>query len=187
MSKLYKPDLSSPVASGIMVVDEMNAYNGGLHNYDWSIEGKKEMLIPYNNDQLSDAIEQGTAFTRHHITPEETRFEVHRVWVVNALLKKHESHIYKRRVFYIDEDAWSIVMADAYDKKDNHIHTMFRYGSYSDVANTFTASIDAFHDLEGDRYYTQQINLDTAILDNNFSAKKDFNPKNLSKMYIFRQ
>jgi hypothetical protein len=37
------------------------------------------------------------------------------VWVVEATLKPGERHIYKRRVFYIDEDSWQVVLTDQYD------------------------------------------------------------------------
>ena len=42
---------------------------------------------------------------------------MHRVWVVEATLKPGERHTYAKRVFYVDEDSWSIVMVDCYDGK----------------------------------------------------------------------
>jgi hypothetical protein len=43
------------------------------------------------------------------------RYELHRVWAVDAKLKEGTSHIYARRTFYLDEDSWQIVAADQYD------------------------------------------------------------------------
>ena len=40
-----------------------------------------------------------------HINPEHTRYELHRVWEVEATLKEGERHIYARRTFYLDEEA----------------------------------------------------------------------------------
>src|SRR5258708_12953460 len=43
------------------------------------------------------------------------RYEVHRVWVVDATLKKGVSQIYSRRTLYVDEDSWQILAVDCYD------------------------------------------------------------------------
>ena len=52
------------------------------------------------------------------MNPDHLRYELHRVWVVDATLKKGERHIYKRRTFYIDEDSWQILLVDQYDNRD---------------------------------------------------------------------
>jgi hypothetical protein len=50
-----------------------------------------------------------------HLNPDYARYELHRVWVVEATLKPGARHIYRKRVFYIDEDSWSIAVTDKYD------------------------------------------------------------------------
>ena len=55
---------------------------------------------------------------KRHINPELARYELHRVWVVDAILKQGTRHIYKRRTFYIDEDSWQILAVDCYDNRD---------------------------------------------------------------------
>ena len=52
-----------------------------------------------------------------HVNPDLARYELHRVWVVEATLKAGTSHIYAKRVFYIDEDSWSIAVTDKYDTR----------------------------------------------------------------------
>lgn len=42
-------------------------------------------------------------------------WESHRVHVIEANLTKNSNHIYKKWVFYIDENSWSIVLVDQYD------------------------------------------------------------------------
>ena len=39
-----------------------------------------------------------------HVNPDLERWELHRVWVVEATLKEGKRHIYAKRVFYVDED-----------------------------------------------------------------------------------
>ena len=53
-----------------------------------------------------------------HINPEYTRYEKHRVWVVEATLKDGARHVYKRRTMYFDEDSWQILVVDQYDNRD---------------------------------------------------------------------
>ena len=47
------------------------------------------------------------------------RYELHRVWVVEATLKEKSNHIYGKRVFYLDEDSWSLLGEDCYDTRGN--------------------------------------------------------------------
>jgi hypothetical protein len=44
-----------------------------------------------------------------HINQDLARYELHRVWQVEGDLKPDTSHIYKKRVFFMDEDSWQIV------------------------------------------------------------------------------
>ena len=44
-----------------------------------------------------------------HINQDLARYELHRVWVVEATLKAGARHIYSKKLFYIDEDSWTIV------------------------------------------------------------------------------
>ena len=43
------------------------------------------------------------------------RYELHRVWKVEATVKQGMRHMFAKRVFYIDEDTWMIMAADLYD------------------------------------------------------------------------
>ncbi|MGH8602000.1 MAG: DUF1329 domain-containing protein [Gammaproteobacteria bacterium] len=52
------------------------------------------------------------------VNPALCRYELHRVWVVEAVLKPGARHLYKRRMFYVDEDSWQILLADQYDNRD---------------------------------------------------------------------
>lgn len=116
-------------SDGLRTADDLDMYNGAPDRYDWKLVGKREMYIPYNSYRLrngklkySDIIQPG------HINPEHTRYELHRVWVVEATLKEGARHIYARRTFYLDEDTWQIAASDIYDGRgelwrfrDNHM------------------------------------------------------------------
>ncbi len=105
-------------------------YNGSPALFNWKLLGKREMLIPYNACRLHDGeLTAEDIVQANHISPELARYELHRVWVVEGTVKEpknrplrgvaNRGHSYSKRVFYVDEDSWSIVLADNYDAKGN--------------------------------------------------------------------
>ena len=102
------------------ITDDWWGFIGALDRYDWKLVGKKEMYIPYNAYKLSDTkLKYDDMLDKGHLKSDLMRYELHRVWEVQATLKDGMSHIYKTRNFYIDEDSWMVVLADAYDSRDN--------------------------------------------------------------------
>ena len=80
--------------------------------------GKKELVVAYNDYKIGDkSIAYDQIIKKNTINPDYLRYELHRVWVVEARLKAGQSHIYARRVFYLDEDSWSVLLDDAYDSR----------------------------------------------------------------------
>ena len=83
------------------------------------------------------------------------RYELHRVWVVEATLKEGMRHINPRRTFYIDEDSYQIVLIDHYDARmqlwrASEGHCI----NYYDVP-TYWSTIEAHYDLQSGRYVAQ--------------------------------
>ena len=112
-------DNPGTAADGLRTSDDFGMYNGAIDRYEWKLVGKQEMYIPYNSYKLSgNSLKYADILKPGHINPEHARYELHRVWVVEANLKPGASHIYKRRVFYIDEDSWAVVVTDKYDARD---------------------------------------------------------------------
>jgi Protein of unknown function (DUF1329) len=105
-------------SDGLRTNDQLDAFNGATDRYTWKILGKKEMYVPYNSYDLhSDKHRYADILKPGHINQELPRYEAHRVWVVEATVKPTTSHIYAKRVFYIDEDSWQIVLVDIYDRR----------------------------------------------------------------------
>jgi len=50
------------------------------------------------------------------VNPDEVRYELHRVWVVEATLKNGARHVDSKKVFYLDEDSWTIIGYEGYDQ-----------------------------------------------------------------------
>ena len=100
--------------------DDMFIGNGSPDRYNWKLIGKKEIYIPYNSYKATEnGVEIDDLVRPGHLNPEFLRYELHRVWVVEATLKTDQfKHTYHRRVFYYDEDSWIAVAADLYDEND---------------------------------------------------------------------
>ena len=133
--------------------DNLDMFNGALDRYDWTLVGKKEMYVPYNNYALhSPDLKYKDILSPLHVNPEHLRYELHRVWVVDANLKAGTSHIYKRRTLYVDEDSWQILLVDQYDKRDQ----LWRVSeghviNYYDVPMLWT-TLEVHTDLQAGRY-----------------------------------
>ncbi|MBW7851612.1 MAG: DUF1329 domain-containing protein [Rhodospirillales bacterium] len=106
--------------AGQVTFDDVYLFNGALDRYDWKLLGKQEKLIVYNNYRSNQKFEDSTALLSvGHPNPDYLRWELHRVWVVEAELKGDKRHIYGKRRFYLDEDSWVAALSDAYDGRGN--------------------------------------------------------------------
>ena len=102
------------VASGANYFDEVQGFFGALDRFQWKLIGKKEMLIPYNNNGFVGA-KLDDAIGKHHLNPDVVRWEKHRVWVVEATVAAGKRHAVPKRKYYLDEDTWLIGLADGFD------------------------------------------------------------------------
>jgi hypothetical protein len=108
-------DTPDPDASGYEELDDYYLFFGGPDRYDFRILGKREMLVPYNNDALNHAAPSQVMGPRH-ANPDLLRYELHRVWVVEGTLAAGKHHVAPRRRLYIDEDTWLVVYSEAWDE-----------------------------------------------------------------------
>ena len=98
------------------VIDDVDVYSGSPERYDWTLIGKKEMYVPYNNNRLNSPKNKiADITTTPYINPDLIRYELHRVWVVEGTVKEGQRHLYQKRIKYIDEDSWRILASERYD------------------------------------------------------------------------
>lgn len=130
------------------VSDDADMYNGAPNRYDWKIVGKRALFVPYNNYRLN---QPGRAFNDilkpGHINPDLTRWELHRVWVLEATLKTGERHVYAKRRFYLDEDSWNILMAESFDSRGQLWRVNLAFTQQAYEVPTLTTSVIVYHDL----------------------------------------
>jgi hypothetical protein len=109
-------DTPDSVTSGIGLFDEAFNLFGPIDKHELKLVGKKEIYIPYNNNRaaaakVDDLVTPGT------LNPAQVRWELHRVWEVEATLAAGKRHVVPKRKYYIDEDSWQIVLFDGWDAK----------------------------------------------------------------------
>jgi hypothetical protein len=176
-------DAPGSASDGMRTTDDFDMYNGAPDRYNWKLVGKQELLIPYNSYKLhSDKLKYEDIIKPGHINTDLVRWEKHRVWVVEATLKDGINHVYKKRVFYIDEDSWQIHVADMYDNRDELYRVGVAYGlNYYEVP-THWSTLDVNYDLNSRRYIA--IGLDNQEDMYDFSAKqneRDYTPAALRR------
>jgi hypothetical protein len=172
-------DNPGTASDGLRTNDMTDMFNGAMDRFDWELVGKREMYIPYNSYKLktgtvADLIRPG------HINPDYTRYELHRVWVVEARLKSGARHINSRRTFYLDEDSYQIVMIDHYDGQGE----LWRYSeagviNYYEVPTLWT-NLETHYDLKSGRYITGLLDNEDSPRDfGHQSTPANYSPQNL--------
>lgn len=151
-------DTPIPNADGLRTADDTDMFNGSPDRYDWKLVGKREIYIPYNNYRLSSPdVSYRQLLQPGHLNPAYTRYELHRVWVVEGTLKPSARHVYSRRTLYLDEDSWQIAAADLYDVRGELWRASLAYLKNFYELPAIWSALDVFHDLQARRYNVQNL------------------------------
>ena len=164
-------------SDGLRSNDMTDMFNGALDRYNFKLVGKREMLVNYNSYKTHAAGVKYEDFVRPgHLNQSLMRYELHRVWVVDATLKPGARHQMSRRTFYLDEDSWQIMGIDHYDAGGK----LWRYSEAAGInyydQPLFWSTVEVHYDLKSGRYVASGLdNLESCY---DFSAK--LTPDNFS-------
>lgn len=139
----------------VNTVDDYDMFSGSPERYDWNLVGKKEIYVPYNNNRLNSikhSIED--VYAAPVINADLTRYELHRVWVVEATVRADSRHIYAKRTFYVDEDTWTVLATDKYDGNGNLWRVGFNYPVTAPEVPVTAGGFYVHYDLKVGAYYT---------------------------------
>jgi hypothetical protein len=174
-------DNPGTAADGLRTNDDFGMFNGATDRYTWRLAGKREMYVPYNSYKLSDPkLKYADILKPGHINQDLARYELHRVWVVEATLKPGTSHIYSKRTFYIDEDSWAVLAIDKYDGRGE----LWRYAeqhseNWYNVPMYF-GTIEVHNDLQSGRYIAMGLRSEESVIFNPIKRSAgDYTPSNL--------
>lgn len=175
-------DSPGTASDGLRTTDDFGLFNGATDRYAWKLLGKREMYVPYNSYRLTEAgLKYAQLLKAGHINQDLARYELHRVWVVEATLKPGGSaHLYGKRVFYIDEDSWQILATDKYDAKG----ALWRYAEqHSEVWYDIPAlmgTIEVHNDLNDGRYLVMGLRSEEKVVYEPIKrTSADYNPSAL--------
>lgn len=167
-------DNPGTASDNLRTTDMTDMFNGALDRYDWKYVGKKEMYVPYNSykahsgeSKIADMVKPG------YINPDYLRYELHRVHVVEANVKAGQRHINPKRVFFIDEDSWQILVIDHYDGQNK----LWRYSEAPSVnyyeVPVFWSTLETHHDLKSGRYLAVGLDNEDKMYDFSFQTTPD--------------
>lgn len=163
--------------------DQLDMFNGSPDRYNWKLVGRQELYVPYNSYKVqSDSLSYEDIVIPGHPNPEHLRYELHRVWKVEATVKDGTSHIYAKRVFYLDEDSWQVLVVDQYDKRGqiwrlSEAHTI----NYYEMPFLWD-TLQAHYDLQNGRYLLFGLNNEDKIDKFNLDfTLQDFTPEALRR------
>ena len=146
-------DNPSTASDNLRTFDMTDMFNGATDRFNWEIVGKRELYVPYNSYQAHSAdVKYDELVEPGHLNQELMRYELHRVWVVEAELKQGVRHVNSRRSYYLDEDSYQILLTDHYDQRGE----LWRFSeahciNYYEVP-TFWSTLEAHYDLTSGRY-----------------------------------
>mgnify|MGYP001207986482 FL=1 len=130
----------TPVAQfgGALFFDEINLFAGRMDRFEFELKGRKLMYMPYNNYRMHLLRgEPSQLFGPHHFQPDKVRYELRRVWIVEATPLPGARHMAARKLFYLDEDSWIAIAYEGWDQANK----LFRLLLSNGMANYFTGGI----------------------------------------------
>lgn len=176
-------DSLQPDTSGLATADVVDTFNGAPDRYEWKLVGKREMLVPYNSYAVhQQGIPYDSIVGARTLNPELLRYEQHRVWIVEATLRKGFSHPYDKRRFYIDEDSWQILAVDLFDENAELIGLQESHPiSYYEVP-MFASTLETLNHLKDGNYFVDGLDNNEPMYDFDVRlSPRDFSPAALRR------
>ncbi len=163
--------------------DQVDMFNGAMDRYRWKLVGKKEMYVPYNAYRMADPkLSYEEMIQARHLNQAYPRYELRRVWVVDATLREGTSHTFGRRTFYVEEDSWAVNTVDCYDRRGGLYKFQEAHQVFAQNAQAVGGTPEIIYDFQSGRYFmTALANEDKP---NDFSVTYDdqyFTPRSLRK------
>ncbi|GAB3628393.1 hypothetical protein PTE30175_01773 [Pandoraea terrae] len=122
-------DTPAPNVGGVATMDQLEVFQGSPERYDMKLIGKQEKLVLNNNHKLmldKSACGSEKVVQPNFLNPSCMRWELQRVYVVEATVKQGKRHLLPKRVFYVGEDGYQNISSDDYDAAGKLYRTTFR-------------------------------------------------------------
>ncbi|MFZ4288186.1 DUF1329 domain-containing protein [Variovorax sp. HJSM1_2] len=151
-------DTPTPASAGLMSFDEISVFAGRTDLFEWKLVGKKEILVPYNENRFLQA-KDADIITGQHLNPNHVRWELHRVWVVEATLAPGKRHQAPKGTYYLDEDTWQAMLGDRWDANGQLWKTLWSFNYVMpDFPGTVQQTFGYYDLLSGQAYVSNVLN-----------------------------
>nr|MBV6630077.1 DUF1329 domain-containing protein [Oceanococcus sp. HetDA_MAG_MS8] len=168
---------------GHQFYDQVDMYNGVLERFSWKMIGKREMYIPANSYKIgTPPTTYDEIASPNHVNQDLPRYELRRVWVVEANNKPDNRHTFSKRTIYLDEDSWNVVAIDAYDHEGKLMQ--FQEGHLMDNTNIQATSTqpEIIYHLNSGRYFATAMQNEGRPYDQTVSfSDRHFEPNTVQK------
>lgn len=142
-----------PTTKGVRTADMLDEFNGMMDRFTFKLVALRPMIVPYNGYRLSAPnLEPKDFLWAEHPNPRFLRYELHRVWVVEATLKEGHKHPFPFRVYYLDEDSWQILMADHFGPDGTIARYSETHGQEIPEVPVFEPTLEITYDFKEQRY-----------------------------------
>lgn len=173
----------TPVASqgGLTLFDELFIVSGKLDRFDYKLVGKKEMFLPYNEYKGTfDCPTVELALKPKFANPACHRWELHRVYVIEATLKPGQRHAYSKRNYYFDEDLTGAGLYDAFDQNGQLYRSIFN-GMVQMYDKTLPWSTrNVIYDFNKGQYgYFNDVYIGGYLITSKAQTERELNPESI--------
>lgn len=177
-------DTPNPGVAGTSTYDDSFIYNGSPERFDWTLVGKKEIIIPASNYNMIFQTKVEDMLGDKFLNPELIRWEKRRVWVVESHLKEGSRHLYSRRTFYMDEDTWGAAAGEMYDGRGQLWRLQYTYSANLYDRKSSFGSAYGSYDVLQDIYNLNGKPIPGKFRNGSTQNEKYFTPKGMARSGI---
>ena len=171
---------------GLYTIDDHKGFNGAFDRYEFELLGKREIYVPYHTYDFNDPTkgDLDDRLTRFHPNPDYVRYELHRVWIVEASLAPGKRHAYKKRRWYIDEDSWHPMISENFDGRGNLWRVGMFFTDYHYDVGCYEKQTQVFMDIPSGAYVTTFVTLERDEWDYTvpFMGREHFTPAAIRRL-----
>lgn len=152
-------DTPTPFSAGMSTFDEVDIFltTETLPRFKWNLIGKKEIFIPYNSNKFLEPDKPEDVLGSNFLNPDYIRWELHRVWIVEADLKEGQRHTSPKSRYYIDEDSWTATLADRWDANGQLWRSLITVVISAPDIPAAVNTAWGYYDLLGGTFFMNQI------------------------------
>lgn len=130
------PEIASEIQRASAIATTLNANQSFCVDpgqYEWKYLDKRCVVVPFKWPSSDNDAETSNALTSK-MNDLKRRWEKHLAWIVEGTLRRGESNILARRLFYLTETSWLILYGEGFDEDDKFVSCYMLNHGYTTAA-----------------------------------------------------